>query len=131
MGQIGKFGSLVFETSSKKILTFNDMQRKVSARWTTHEIFGKKPRSEYMGSDLDEISLNVIFSAAHGVKPRESIEKLEKIVRYGKLANLVIGGKKVGTSKFYIESMSEDWNYILNDGKLMQASVTLNFKEYK
>lgn len=130
MAQIGSFGSLVFETSDSKVLTPNSFQRKVSGRWEQHNVIGKKPRSQFMGSDLDSITFKITLSAMHGVRPRTSIEKLEKMVSEGTVETLVIGGKKVGSNKFYMESLSEDWDYILNKGELVKASVSVTMKEY-
>ena len=39
---IGYFGDVVFEVSSKKICTFHDMTRTISARYSEHKRYKKK-----------------------------------------------------------------------------------------
>lgn len=130
---IGCFGSIIkFEVSADKILTFRNMKRTQAARWTVHPIVLKAPKSEFLGPDLTEITMEVTLSAEHGVKPRSTISTIEKAVRNGTVDNLVLGGKILGWSshKWYIESVSETWDEIWNKGELVRAKVTLNFKEY-
>lgn len=131
MGTIGSFGKvIIFESNSKKTLTFQEMKRTVSARWKTHSIVQKKPKAEFMGPDLDSISLKVVLSAEHGVKPRKTLEAIEKAITKGQVEYFILGGKKVGANKYYIESMSEDWEEIWNKGELVKAAGTLTFSEY-
>ena len=131
MAQIGNLGKLiVFEVSSDKVLTFNRMTQSVKGRWTTHAIIGNKPKSEFLGSDQRGITLPIFLSVNHGVKPRDTMEKIEKAVEEGTPYSLVIGGKKVGNNQWVISSMSETWNDIIKDGKLVQANITLTLTEY-
>ena len=83
-----------------------------------------------MGPDADETSCTITLSAEHGVKPRETIERIEKAVKNGETEYLVIGGKKVGSNKTYISSMSEEWDTIWNKGELVKAKINLTFAEY-
>ena len=131
MGQIGSFGkTIVFEVSGDKVFTPNGIQRKVAGRWKQHNILGKTPKSELLGPDADETSCTITLSAEHGVKPRETIERIEKAVKNGETEYLVIGGKKVGSNKTYISSMSEEWDTIWNKGELVKAKINLTFAEY-
>lgn len=131
MGAIGNFGKVIrFEVNANKVLTFKDMKRTVSARWKKHDIVQKKPKSEFMGPDTDEITLKVTVSAEHGVKPRKTLEAIEKAIKKGQVEYFIVGGKKVGTNKYYIETMSEDWEEIWNKGELVRASGSLTFTEY-
>lgn len=130
MAKIGSFGSLVFETSDNKILTFQNFKHDVSGRWEQHITSGSEPKSQFLGPDQEGITFKIKLSAMHGVRPREMIEKLEKMVRRGETEFMVIGGKKVGTGKWYIESISEDWSYIMSQGELVEASVSITAKSY-
>jgi len=130
---IGCFGDIIkFEVTANKILTFRNMKRSQAGRWATHPIVLKAPKSEFLGPDLTEVSMEVTLSAEHGVKPRSTIATIEKAVRKGTVETLVIGGKVLGWSshKWYIESVSETWEEIWNKGELVRAKITLNFKEY-
>lgn len=131
MAQIGNFGKLiVFETSDSKILNFNDFQKTVSARWGKHERIGKKPYSEFLGSDLQGLTFTITLNAQHGIRPRKTLEKIEKAVEQGQVETLVIGGKKVGKNKWKLTQMTETWDIILNHGELVKATLNLTLEEY-
>lgn len=131
MAQIGNFGKLItFEVSSEKMLALKDLKRTVAGRWKKHEIVGAAPRSEFQGPDLDETTVTAILSAEHGVKPRATIERLEAAARSGEVDYLIIGGKRVGTGKVYISSISEEWGTIWNKGELVKATINITFAEY-
>ena len=131
MAQIGNFGKLItFEVSSEKMLALKDLKRTVTGRWKKHEIVGAAPRSEFQGPDLDETTVTAILSAEHGVKPRATIERLEAAARSGEVDYLIIGGKRVGTGKVYISSISEEWDTIWNKGELVKATINITFAEY-
>lgn len=131
MAQIGNFGKLItFEVSSEKMLALKDLKRTVAGRWKKHEIVGAAPRSEFQGPDLDETTVTAILSAEHGVKPRATIERLEAAARSGEVDYLIIGGKRVGTGKVYISSISEEWDTIWNKGELVKATINIAFAEY-
>ena len=131
MATIGNFGKLItFEVSSEKMLALKDLKRTVAGRWKKHEILGATPRSEFQGPDLDETTVTAILSAEHGVKPRATIERLEAAARSGEVDYLIIGGKRVGTGKVYISSISEEWDTIWNKGELVKATINITFAEY-
>ena len=98
MGKIGNWGkTIAFEVSSNKTLTFNNFKRTVSARWHTHNIVNGKPKSEFAGPDSSSVTLEAVLAAERGVRPRATLEKLEKACEGGTVDYLYIGGKKVGT----------------------------------
>lgn len=131
MAKVGNLGKLiVFEVSSDKVLTFRNMSQAISGRWTTHETINKKPKPEFLGPGQRSISLTIFLSVNHGVKPRKTMEKIEKAVEKGTPYPLVIGGKKVGSNQWVITNMSETWNEIIKDGQLVSASLSLTLAEY-
>lgn len=131
MARIGNLGKkIVFQTSDKKVLTFNNFTQKISGRWNTHDIIGKKPRSEFGGADLRKITFKVILDAMHGVRPRKIMEAMEKMVEQGKIETLVIGGKKVGKNRWKMTDISEAWDVIYNSGEVARATVNITLEEY-
>lgn len=131
MGKIGNWGkTTTFEVSSQKTLTFNNFKRTVSARWKAHNVIGGKPKSEFAGPDASGVTMEVTLAAERGVKPRSTLEKLEKACEGGTVDYLYVGGKKVGTGKMKLESISETWSEVWNGGELVKAKVTLTFSEY-
>ena len=128
IGNLGK--GIVFETSDKKILTFNDFNQKVSGRWSKHDVIGGKPKSEFNGADLRKITFSIVLDAQFGVKPRSVMEKIENMVENGTVEQLVIGSKKVGKNKWKMTDISEAWDVIYNGGQLARASVSISLEEY-
>ena len=127
IGNLGK--TITFEVSSDKVLTFRNMSRSVKGRWTQHNVKGK-PIAEFLGPDLDGASLTVSLSAMHGVKPRKTLETIEKAVRKGTVLPFVVGGEKVGSNNWVITSVSETWKCVYSKGELVSADVTLTLQEY-
>ena len=131
MAQIGNLGKLiVFEVSGDKVLTFKKMTQTVKGRWTTHAVIGNKPVSEFLGAGQRIISLPIFLSVNHGVRPRSTIEKIEKAIEKGTPYSFVIGGNKVGSNQWVITEMSETWDEIIKDGRLASANLTLTLAEY-
>lgn len=132
MAKIGNLGKLItFKVSSKKVLTFNDMARKVSGRWAVHELIKGKPKSEFLGADLQEVSLKILLSSALGVKPRKTLDRIRKAIEKGERFTFVLGGKPVSKNKWVIVEASEEWDIILSKGELVQAKLDLTLKEYR
>lgn len=128
---IGNLGATItFEVSDKKVLTFNNLSRTVKGRWATHNIILSKPKSEFLGSDLEGLTFKIFLSAMHGVKPRTTLETIEKAVRKGTALDFIVGGKKVGSNKWVITNVSETWDCVLSKGELASANVTLTLQEY-
>lgn len=131
MATIGNLGKIiVFSTSDKKILNFNDLSQTVSGRWAIHERILKKPQSEFLGPDLRKITFKITLNAIHGVKPRKTMEAMEKMVEKGNAETFVIGGKKIGKYKWKMTSISEAWNTVLSKGELLKATVSITLEEY-
>lgn len=131
MAQIGNLGKLiVFEVSSDKVFTFRDMTQAVKGRWTTHNVIGSKPKSEFLGSGKRSVNFTVYLSVSHGVRPRSTMEKIEKAVEQGTPLSLVIGGRKVGSNQWVITEMSEAWDAVIQDGRLVSVKLTLTLEEY-
>ena len=125
---IGTFGPLTFETSERRIRTFDAFKRKTGAKFEEHAIIGLKPKLEFTAPGLDDISFQVVFSAYLGLNPAKEIDSLREIVQKGEYHPLIIGGKTLG--KFVIESVAEAWNHVDNKGNLLDAAVDISLKEY-
>lgn len=128
IGHIGK--KIVFETSDAKILNFKKMQRTVKGRWASHSRIGKKPKKQFLGPDADQITFTITLNAEHGVKPRKTVGNIEKMIRTGKPQTVVIGKKKVGSHKYVITEISENWDTILNKGEVVKITCDITLEEY-
>lgn len=131
MGYVGILGRLiVFEVSSDKIFTFDNLQRTVSGRWTQHDVIGGKPVSEFLGPGAQRLTFEIFVSAMHGVNPRKTIMELEDAVERGEHHAFVLDGKKIGKHEWAVESVSETWGEVMEGGKLLSAHLMLTLLEY-
>ena len=130
-GGKGKNCKVKFSINADKQLSFTNMKRTAAGRWATHNIIGKRPKTEYLGPDMDEVTLDIVFDAEMGVNPRKEMKKLRVACRKGEAYYLWIGGKKVRSAKLYIKSVSESWDRIWNKGELSRCVVSVTFGEYR
>ncbi|MCT8975488.1 phage tail protein [Clostridium sp. CX1] len=131
MAKIGSFGEIVFEVSEKITQTFSNLKRSGSVRWAEHEVNQKKPISEFIGAELEEISFDILLKAELGVNPSKQLEKLREIRDTGKVDYFIIGGKPVSQNYWYIQQMSEAYNVIDSNGNILSAEVNVTLKEYR
>lgn len=128
-GRIGNIGKTVlFRTSSKKILTFSKMGYTVKGRWASRPRFRGKPRKQFLGPDIETISLTVELNALHGVKPRKTARAIERLIRSGKPQTVVIGSLKIG--RYVITEMSEAWERVMDKGEVVKIICDLTLEEY-
>lgn len=128
IGHIGK--TVVFETSDAKILTFKKMQRTVKGRWASHSRVAEKPKKQFLGPDADQLTFTITLNAEHGVKPRKTIENIEKLIVTGSPQTVVIGNRRVGANKYVITEISESWDTILNRGEVVKITCDITLEEY-
>jgi len=131
MAAMAQWGDITFKVTSEKVFSFDKMKRSYSARWASHDIIGKRPKMEFQGPGMDEISIEVILDAELGVKPRATMKKFRSAAKKGAVAYFYVGGKKVAKNKFYITSGTENWDEIWNKGELVRATATITFGEYR
>lgn len=128
MAKIGNWGSyLKFSTNDSRVLTFSNFRRKVTARTAKHSIIGTMPRLEYLGKDLESITFTIELNAMLGVRPRREEQKL--MGKIGKVAPLVIGGKKI-CSKAMLTGLSDAYNIVLRRGEVYSMSIDVTMTEY-
>jgi phage protein U len=130
MAKIGSFGTVVFEVSPKRILTFDELKRKSGSRWEEHEVIGGKPIPEFIGQTLDEITLPILLRANAGVDPKAELDKLRVFKNNGQTSPLIIGGSSLSNSQWFIDDISEVHKVYDGKGRLITAEVELTLKEY-
>lgn len=127
---VGALGSLIFEVSDSRILTFSDLEREISSRWTEHAVIGGKPRPEFLGPGLQGIHLQITLSANLGVRPRNMLDLISRMVETGTAEYFVVGSRPVGQNPFRLTGSSEAWDKIYSGGELAKATVTVTLEEY-
>ena len=128
---IGNWGKeIIFSVSERKVQTFKDMTRTVGSQWATHSRIGRKDQVEYLRPALQKITFAMEFDAWYGVNPRKMLNKLASLAERGTVNTLVIGGKRVGSYRWRITDISEEWETIYNGGELARAKVNVTMQEY-
>ena len=128
---VGNWGKdIVFSVSDRKVQTFKDMTRTVGSQWATHSRIGRKDQAEYLRPTLQKITFTMELNALYGVNPRTMLNKLANLVERGTVNTLVIGGKRVGSYRWRITDISEEWETIYNGGELARAKVNVTMQEY-
>lgn len=131
MAEIAKWGDAVFKVNANQVLSFSKMRHSYSTRWTSHNIIGQKPKMEFQGSDMDEVSIEIVLDAELGVNPRNILKYFQSEAEKGSVHYFYVGGQKVTDEKLYIASGTENWNKIWSGGELVKASASLTFGEYR
>ncbi|MCL2392628.1 MAG: phage tail protein [Oscillospiraceae bacterium] len=121
---------ILFEVSSERVLTFRNMVRSNSVRFTTNDTLLKKPISQYVGPSLDKIRLTIILDAQWGVDPQIEYNKLIHIQRDGDLVSIIVGKTAFGTYRWRIADLSIPKEQIDNTGFIRRSEVAVSFEEY-
>ena len=76
--QVGSMGDIPFVVSYGKIRTFSDYGRSGSGRWAKHDLIGRKPVMEFLGPDVEKVSMKIQLRTDHGINPESELERLRK-----------------------------------------------------
>lgn len=127
---IGNFGDIVFETSDKRICNFNNLKRNISASYSDHRRYKKKPQREFNGPENQTVSFTMKIVAGHGVKPWSMLHKIVKICQEGTVCSFVLGGHKVGGGKWTIDEVGAAYNEVWSRGELVSCTIDVSATEY-
>lgn len=128
---IGYFGEVIFETNDSRICTFNNMKRTISASYSEHKRYKKKPQREFEGPQNQSVSFKMKIVAGYGVKPWKMLHKVALYCEQGKVCPFVIGGHKVGGGKWTIDSIDADYLEVWNRGELVAVEISVTATEYR
>ena len=127
---IGAFADLVFEVSSFKVLTYDEYKRESKSRYARHELINQKSVVEWLGSELEEISFKMTFTATLNVNPKVEAEKARRLCLDGVADYLILGNEVVGDNLWVIETMSEAAEAWDNAGNILASTVEVKMIEY-
>lgn len=132
MAQVGNWGkTIVFSVSRKKKFSFNNLTKNKEARWSEHQIIGKKAKLEFLGPGVDTIQFDVVLDVNLGIKPMKVLKTIEKAVENGTANYMFIGKNRIGSNKWCIEKVTENYRNILPNGSISRIELTISFKEYR
>ncbi len=127
---IGYFGEIIFETNDKRICTFNNLKRSISASYSEHKRYRKKSELEFEGPGNQSVTFDMKFMAGNGVSPWKMVHEIIQLCENGIVNSFVIGGHRVGNGKWVIKSIDEDYKEVWNHGELVSVSITVTAEEY-
>lgn len=125
---IGTFGSVVFESSTKKVNTIDEFNRTSTADFAEHKTLDGKPRLQFLGEGLDKITFTMRLNIFLGVIPEKQIKILQDIKAAGEAQTLIIGDTPLGN--FVVTELNEKWPHIDGKGNLIVAYMDITLKEY-
>lgn len=124
---IGSFGPVGFEASSQEIFTLSDLRRRREAGFAEHKVVNDKPRLQFTGVGLWEVSFRIVLSR-NWTDPEERIEQLSQVQASGEHHPLVVGGRNFGA--FVLVSYSEDVKCFGPFGEVERAEIDLTLREH-
>lgn len=128
MASLGSLGELPFICSQEKVRTFSELNRELSVRWAKHDLIGQKPVLEWVGEELNSVSLKMRFDVSLGIAPKDGLDRLKRMMENKLYKTLIVGGENLG--RYVIESISEERRFHAGDGVCLVAEATVNLTEW-
>lgn len=127
---IASFANKVFEVSSDKIHTFDDLQFGTGLETEKQDNPGAKPKTYIKGPGLNTLSIKIKASVDMGLDPRAEIGSWMMLKDTKKPYPFIIGGKPFGSARWLLTDVQVADTKIDNEGKFLEASLSLSFEEY-
>lgn len=128
--QVGSMGDIPFVVTYGKIRTFSDYGRSGSGRWAKHDLIGSKPVMEFLGPDVEKVSMKIQLRTDHGINPESELERLRKMRDTGAVFPFILGGAPVSDNYWLLEDIGENVSYWRAGGKILSVSVDITLTEY-
>ena len=128
--QVGSMGDIPFVVTYGKIRTFSDYGRSGSGRWAKHDLIGRKPVMEFLGPDVEKVSMKTQLRTDHGINPESELGRLRKMRDTGAVFPFILGGAPVSDNYWLLEDIGENVSYWRAGGKILSVSVDITLTEY-
>ena len=128
--QVGSMGDIPFVVTYGKIRTFSDYGRSGSGRWGKHDLIGRKPVMEFLGPDVEKVSMKIQLRTDHGINPESELGRLRKMRDTGAVFPFILGGAPVSDNYWLLEDIGENVSYWRAGGKILSVSVDITLTEY-
>lgn len=128
--QVGSMGDIPFVVTYGKIRTFSDYGRSGSGRWAKHDLIGRKPVMEFLGPDVEKVSMKIQLRTDHGINPESELGRLRKMRDTGAVFPFILGGAPVSDNYWLLEDIWENVSYWRAGGKILSVSVDITLTEY-
>lgn len=128
MAYLAKWGKKKFEISPNKIIPVLDIQTGFSRKEDENNDTSGKATTNTRGMELQSISFSTQYFYGTGTNPREEIDDWQN--QFKTKAPLYINGKQFGPDLLELESVDVSDIMLDNKGEFLQATVSINLKEY-
>ena len=128
--QVGSMGDIPFVVTYGKIRTFSDYGRSGSGRLAKHDLIGRKPVMEFLGPDVEKVSMKIQLRTDHGINPESELGRLRKMRDTGAVFPFILGGAPVSDNYWLLEDIGENVSYWRAGGKILSVSVDITLTEY-
>lgn len=128
--QVGSMGDIPFVVTYGKIRTFSDYGRSGSGRWAKHDLIGRKPVMEFLGPDVEKVSMKIQLRTDHGINPESELGRLRRMRDTGAVFPFILGGAPVSDNYWLLEDIGENVSYWRAGGKILSVSVDITLTEY-
>ena len=128
--QVGSMGDIPFVVTYGKIRTFSNYGRSGSGRWAKHDLIGRKPVMEFLGPDVEKVSMKIQLRTDHGINPESELGRLRKMRDTGAVFPFILGGAPVSDNYWLLEDIGENVSYWRAGGKILSVSVDITLTEY-
>ena len=130
MATVGSMGKIVFNTSSRRVMTFDNFNHNIGVNVSNHDIIGKKPTPELTGLASDEVTFDILLRKQNNVSPTKKLSELKTMCETGKVFPLIIGGKPVSDNYWMLTKVGTVTNYFGKSGEMISISVSVTLQEY-
>lgn len=125
---IGSWGDLPFEVRADKVQTWTNAKRESEARWAKLDVFNAKPVREFLGPDIEKLTISVILDSTRGVDVDAVLTYLRDARDNGEVHALFFGDDVI--FKCSVTAVSEDQRRFNQKGQLIFCVVDVTFEEY-
>lgn len=121
---------VIFEVSNLFVNTFDNLSRTSKSKYATHEIIGQKPKLEFIGFELDEITfeMNLTRQLFGFIDPMWQVKKVRNYKETKQVLNFTMGSTVYG--QYVIETVQDKATHIDNHGNIYRVVLTVTMKEY-
>jgi len=127
---IAVFGAKVFQVTSSKIHTFDELQYGSTLETEKQDAAGKKPSTYNKGPGLNSLSAKINLDVALGLNPRRELEEWEAIKDDAVAYPFILGGRPLGNHKWLLVDVQTDKLRIDNLGNILSGTLSLKFDEF-
>lgn len=113
-----------------RVLAFQNYEQRTRARLAEHDLINQQSMIEFLGTDAETITLDILLMRDLGVNPAEVTELLRGYLNDGYADFFILGGEIVGDSQWLINDLTEKKTVVDNYGKTTVARLEVEFRSY-